>query len=113
MEIGIRRAGSRGLRNTSLGVWNGRNRNKSVGFGTCKCVPHAACASVAAHPDLRLRHGPGLARPLNLRMERFNEDLTPVSCLLEVGTAGDTLQEALTAVQLFGNSLLTAIKDLG
>lgn len=56
---------------------------------------------------------PGLARPLNLRMERFNEDLTPGSCLLEVGTAGDTLQEALTAVDLFGNSLLTAIKDLG
>lgn len=56
---------------------------------------------------------PGLARPLNLRMERFNEDLTPGSCLLEVGTAGDTLQEALTAVELFGNSLLTAIKDLG
>lgn len=56
---------------------------------------------------------PGLARPLNLRIERFNEELTPGSCLLEVGTAGDTLQEALTAVGLFGQSLLTAIKDLG
>lgn len=56
---------------------------------------------------------PGLARPLNLRIERFNEDLTPGSCLLEVGTAGDTLQEALTAVRLFGQGLLQAMADLG
>ena len=56
---------------------------------------------------------PGLARPLNLRIERFNEDLTPGSILLEVGTAGDTLREALTAVELFGQGLLTAMEDLG
>ena len=56
---------------------------------------------------------PGLARPLNLRIERFNEDLTPGSILLEVGTAGDTLREALTAVDLFGQGLLTAMEELG
>lgn len=52
---------------------------------------------------------PGLARPLNLRTERFNEQLTPGSVLLEVGTAGDTLAQALAAVRLFGQALVEAI----
>ena len=36
-------------------------RRKPVDFGTHKCVPYTACTSVAAHPDLRMRHGPGMA----------------------------------------------------
>lgn len=55
---------------------------------------------------------PGLARPLNLRTERFNENMTPGSFLLEVGSAGDTLQEALTAIHLFGGALVEAIEGL-
>lgn len=55
---------------------------------------------------------PGLARPLNLRTERFNENMTPGSVLLEVGSAGDTLQEAMTAIHLFGEALLEAIHGL-
>lgn len=55
---------------------------------------------------------PGLARPLNLRTERFNENMTPGSFLLEVGSAGDTLQEALTAIHLFGDALVEAIQGL-
>ena len=55
---------------------------------------------------------PGLARPLNLRTERFNENMTPGSFLLEVGSAGDTLQQALTAIHLFGDALVEAIRGL-
>ena len=44
-----------------MGVWNGRNRNKSADFGTHECVPYRACARVGAYPDLRMRHGPGMA----------------------------------------------------
>lgn len=52
---------------------------------------------------------PGLARPMSLRTERFNEHFTAGSILLEVGAAGDTLEEALRAVNLFGAALVEAI----
>ena len=44
---------------------------------------------------------PTLMRPVNLRKERFNQHATPGSMLLEVGTAWNTLPEALLAVDLF------------
>ena len=44
---------------------------------------------------------PTFARPLALREERFNAHLTPGSVLVEIGTCGNTLQEALTASRLF------------
>lgn len=48
---------------------------------------------------------PGLMRPLNLRTERFNQDLAPLSLLVEVGASGNHLQEALTAGELFAQAL--------
>ena len=48
---------------------------------------------------------PGIARPVNLRRQRFNEHLTPGSLLLEVGASGDTLEEAERAVRVFGRAL--------
>ena len=48
---------------------------------------------------------PNLMRPINLRRQRFNEHLCPGGLLLEVGSSGNTLQEALDAVRLFGNTL--------
>ena len=48
---------------------------------------------------------PGLMRPLNLRTERFNQDLAPLSLLVEVGTSGNSLQEALGAGELFAQAL--------
>lgn len=41
---------------------------------------------------------PGIVRPICLRSERFNQDLLPGALLVEVGAAGNTLEEALTAV---------------
>ena len=50
------------------------------------------------------RENAGLCRPLNLRKERFNGHFTPKSFILEVGTTGNTLPEALVAVKTFGES---------
>lgn len=40
---------------------------------------------------------PGVCRPLDLRGQRFNMDLSPAALLIEVGAAGDTRQKALQA----------------
>lgn len=44
---------------------------------------------------------PTLMRPVNLRKERFNQHATAGSIILEVGTAGNTLSEALLSIRLF------------
>lgn len=46
-----------------------------------------------------------LMRPVNLRTERFNQDLTPMNLLLEVGTSGNTLEEAVRSGEVFGEKL--------
>lgn len=51
------------------------------------------------------RESPGLMRPLYLRKERFNQDLLPGMLLVEVGAAGNTLQEALTAAEALGHAI--------
>lgn len=48
---------------------------------------------------------PGLMRDVNLRSQRFNTHLRSGSILLECGSSGNTLQEAIRAVKLFGNVL--------
>lgn len=45
-----------------------------------------------------------LARPIVLRSSRFNQDLRAGSVLVEVGTHGNTLEEALTGARLFAQS---------
>ena len=53
------------------------------------------------------RENPGLCRHLALRNSRYNQDLSPGMLLVEVGAAGDTRQEAVTAVQALGRGILT------
>lgn len=48
---------------------------------------------------------PGLMRPINIRNERFNQHVTLGSMLLEVGTSGNSLPEALASARLFANAL--------
>lgn len=59
------------------------------------------------------RDYPGLARPVKLMVNRYNEHATPGSMLVEVGAAGDTLEDAMTAIRFFGNTLIKAIDGLG
>ena len=53
---------------------------------------------------------PGIMRPINIRESRFNQHVCPGSMLLEVGTSGNTLDEALYSIQLFGNVLIDMLK---
>lgn len=49
---------------------------------------------------------PGIMRPLNLRAQRFNQDLSPGALLVEIGAAGNTRQEALAAARKLGEALV-------
>lgn len=51
------------------------------------------------------RSYPGLMRPVNLRTQRFNQHASPGSMLVEVGSSGNTMPEALAAIRLFGQTL--------
>lgn len=59
---------------------------------------------------------PGLCRSLDLRKERFNQHMTPGSMLIEVGSNGNTLNQALYSAQLLGDALarmLHALQNYG
>lgn len=49
---------------------------------------------------------PGITRPLQLRAQRFNLDMTAGSILVEVGANGDSHQQALVAVRALGAAIL-------
>lgn len=49
---------------------------------------------------------PGLMRPLQLRAQRFNQDLSPGAILVEVGAAGNTHGEAMTAAEKLAEGIL-------
>lgn len=51
-----------------------------------------------------------LARPMVLRSSRFNQDLRAGSVLVEVGTHGNTLEEALLGARLFAQSMAKVLK---
>ena len=49
---------------------------------------------------------PGICRRMQLRTERFNQDLSPAGMILEVGAAGDTLEQALVAARAFAETVV-------
>lgn len=49
---------------------------------------------------------PGITRPVQLRAQRFNLDMTPGSILVEVGANGDSHSAAITAVRALGAAIL-------
>ena len=53
------------------------------------------------------RQFPGITRPLQLRSSRFNQDLHPNMVLVEVGAAGDTLEEALAAIEPLAQAIIS------
>lgn len=48
---------------------------------------------------------PSLCRPINFRSQRFNQQLAPGGIIVEVGTNGNTLEEALSGAQCFAVAL--------
>lgn len=61
-------------------------------------------AAVDAHPSLM--------RPVAVVQQRYNQHLSPGSLIMEVGSSGNTLQEALAAVRLFAESAGPALAAL-
>ncbi|MBE7025928.1 MAG: stage II sporulation protein P [Ruminococcaceae bacterium] len=55
---------------------------------------------------------PGLARPLHLRTERFNGHASPGALLIEIGSNGNTMEEALDTAALVGNALAETLLPL-
>lgn len=65
---------------------------------------------------LKLQHKmntlyPSLARPINLRRERFNQHTVPYAFILEVGTNGNTLDEAKAGALLFSKSFTEILNN--
>ena len=56
------------------------------------------------------RIAPGIMRPLNLRTQRFNQDLSPGALLVEVGAAGNTREEAQKAAEILAKALISLSK---
>lgn len=51
------------------------------------------------------RLSPGITRPLQLRSQRFNQDLLPGDLLIEIGAAGNTRREAEDAAGILARGL--------
>lgn len=56
------------------------------------------------------RLSPGLMRPINLRTGRFNQQVLPGTLLFEIGTSGNTLEEALLCAQHLARAIGTTLK---
>jgi len=63
-------------------------------------------ALVAQLQQQMVTDAPGLARPINLRRERFNQHATHGSMLIEVGTSGNTLAEAILGARLAAEQMV-------
>ena len=56
------------------------------------------------------RISPGITRYVNLRGQRFNQDLSPGMLLVEVGAAGDTHTKALNAAEVLARGIIALAK---
>ena len=56
------------------------------------------------------RQAPGITRPMSLRAQRFNQDLTRGSLLIEMGAAGNSHAEALRAAEQLAAAIIALSK---
>jgi len=56
------------------------------------------------------RLSPGITRPMSLRSQRFNQDLTKGSLLIEMGAAGNSHAEALRAAEQLAKAIIALAK---
>ena len=54
---------------------------------------------------------PGLMRPIDLREQRFNQQLSLGSIIIEIGTNGNTLDEAKKGGELIGDVLVKVLSE--
>lgn len=55
---------------------------------------------------------PTLARPINLRTAEFNQSYTKGSVILEVGSCGNTVEEAENAIICFADAYASLLKEM-
>ncbi len=55
---------------------------------------------------------PAIMRPIDMRKERFNQHATAGSMILEVGSSGNTLDEALASVRLFAETVGPVLAEM-
>lgn len=55
----------------------------------------------------------GICRPMVLRAQRFNQDLSPGTILIEVGAAGNTLEQAMQAVDPLSKAIIDLAEGTG
>ncbi len=83
--------------------------------GTDETLPHPNwrenLAFAMSLQGLLDREYPHLMRPALLSSNRYNQQLTPASVLLEIGTDGNTLAEALTSAELFAQVVGPALAE--
>lgn len=58
------------------------------------------------------RQSPGIMRPLQLRAQRFNQDLCPGSLLIEVGAAGNSHKEAMIAARQLAKAIIALARGV-
>ena len=56
------------------------------------------------------RQAPGITRAMSLRSQRFNQDLTKGSLLIEMGAAGNSHAEALRAAEQLASAIIALAK---
>lgn len=61
--------------------------------------------AVKLHAQLE-RQNPGICRAISFRTQRFNQDLCPGGMLIEVGAAGNSLEEALLAAERLADGII-------
>lgn len=61
--------------------------------------------SLKLHALMERTH-PGITRPLDLRKQRFNQDLSTGAIIAEIGTAGNTHEEAMSAVSVLAEAII-------
>lgn len=67
--------------------------------------PENMSLAVKLHAQLE-RITPGICRPINFRSQRFNQDLSPGALIVEIGGAGNSLEEAMRGVEILGQAVL-------
>ena len=72
---------------------------------------HNLSVALYLQNQVTMRH-PTLMRPVSLVQERYNQHLTAGSIIIEVGSNGNTLQEALAAIRLFADAAAPALLAL-
>ncbi len=82
----------------------------------CNGTPHPNWEnnlSLALQLRAKLNEGEtGLCRPVSLRKASFNQELAPYSLLLEIGTGGNSMEEAKRCAILVGEALAEIVSGI-